>query len=144
MADTRTPSQRRRIMQAVRTKHTGPEMEVRCAAHRLGYRFRLHRKELPGSPDLVFPKLRSVIYVNGCFWHGHGCAKGQLPKSRLDYWQPKIERNRDRDASKAAELRANGWQVMTVWQCETRDRAALEKALVDFLGGPPSAPIAQL
>src|SRR5437899_3214327 len=105
-------------MQAVKTKHTGPEMRLRRALHALGFRFRLHRRDLAGSPDIVLPKWRTAIFVHGCFWHGHGCAKGRPPKSRLDYWLPKIQANRERDMKNERRLREQGWRVLTVWQCE--------------------------
>ena|ERR1051326_453090 len=130
--DTRTPQQRRRIMQSVKSRDTGPELVVRRAAHGLGLRFRLHRCGLPGKPDLVLAKHRVAILVHGCFWHGHGCAKGRLPKSRVEFWGPKIERNRSRDASVIAQLENAGWRVLTVWQCETKDRDALKNRLVRF------------
>ncbi|WP_201864464.1 very short patch repair endonuclease [Microvirga soli] len=138
MVDTRTPEQRRYIMQSVRSKNTGPEMIVRRIAHALGYRFRVHRRDLPGTPDLVFPSRRKAIYVHGCFWHGHGCPKGKLPKSRPEFWIPKIARNKERDADTVAAMEAMGWETLTLWQCETKDRDAVVKALVDFLG-PPGA-----
>lgn len=134
MADTRTAKQRRRIMQAVRGKDTGPEMIVRRMLHRLGYRYRLHARNLPGKPDLVFPARRKAIFVHGCFWHGHGCPKGRLPKSRLDFWVPKIERNRARDTSVLSRLSDLGWQTAVVWQCQTKDQAGLMRSLVNFLG----------
>ncbi|MGO4334915.1 very short patch repair endonuclease [Labrys sp. KB_33_2] len=133
MVDTRTQDQRRRIMQSVKTKNTGPEMVVRRAAHALGFRYRLHRKDLPGTPDLVFPSLRKAIFVHGCFWHGHDCKKGRLPKSRLSYWAPKIERNMERDANAVNALVENGWQVLTLWQCQTTDAEVLEESLKGFL-----------
>lgn len=104
MVDLRTVEQRRKIMQSVGTVHTGPEMVVRRTLFALGYRYRLHRQDLPGKPDIVFAKKRKVIFVRGCFWHGHGCPKGRLPKSRLDYWGPKIERNRQRDRETESAL----------------------------------------
>lgn len=133
MADTRTPEQRRRIMQAVRCKDTKPERIVRRLLHSLGYRYRLHRSDLPGKPDLVFPGRRKAIFVHGCFWHAHGCRRGQPPKSRLDYWLPKLERNRERDAEKRASLESLSWSVLTVWQCETDDSDALAARLCAFL-----------
>lgn len=136
MTDTRTPAQRRAIMQAVRGKDTGPEYAVRRLLHRLGYRYRLHARALPGRPDLVFPGRRKAVFVHGCFWHSHGCAIGRPPKSRLDYWLPKLNRNRERDAANRAQLEALGWSVLTVWQCETRKTDALEAGLLAFLGGP--------
>jgi DNA mismatch endonuclease (patch repair protein) len=122
-------------MQAVRGKDTAPELAVRSLLHRMGYRFRLHRKDLPGTPDIVLPGRRAAIFVHGCFWHGHGCKIGQPPKSRLDYWLPKIEANRERDGHKAAALQAAGWRVLTVWQCEIKDLDVLEARLWNFLGG---------
>ena len=131
--DTRTPEQRRKIMQSVKSKDTGPEMLVRRILHRLGYRFRLHRKDLPGRPDIVLPRHRKVILVHGCFWHAHGCAKGRPPKSRKDYWLPKLQENVRRDRTKLEHLEALGWQVMVVWQCETKDVEVLAARLKDFV-----------
>ena len=133
MADTRTREQRRHIMRSVGVAHTGPEWTVRRLLHGFGYRYRLHRKDLPGRPDLVFPGRRKAIFVHGCFWHAHGCRYGRPPKSRLDYWLPKLERNRRRDAEKRAALEALRWRVLVVWQCETRDLAALATRLRAFL-----------
>lgn len=133
MVDTRTKEQRRRIMQSVRGKDTGPEWTVRRLLHGLGYRYRLHCKDLPGKPDLVFPKRNMTVFVHGCFWHAHGCRYGRAPKSRLDYWLPKLEQNKRRDAEKIAQLEALGWTVLTVWQCETKDIGALTGKLITFL-----------
>lgn len=133
MPDTRTKDQRRRIMQAVGQKDTGPEMTVRRTLHRLGYRYRLHRKDLPGKPDIVFPGRRKAIFVHGCFWHGHGCRYGRPPKSRPEYWLPKLERNKERDAENVEALKSLGWETLTVWQCETKDIDTLTAELVDFL-----------
>ncbi len=140
--DTRTPEQRRRIMQAVKSRNTGPEMIVRRILHSMGYRYRLHRKDLPGKPDVALISRRKAIFVHGCFWHGHGCPKGRLPKSRLDYWQPKLDNNRERDRRKEEQLRSLGWSVLVIWQCETADLEALTLRLQDFLGnkGVRSAP----
>jgi|SRR5665213_95691 len=132
--DTRTPEQRRRIMQSVRTADTGPEMTVRRLLHGMGYRYRLHDRRLPGRPDLAFTIRRKAIFVHGCFWHGHECAKGQPPKSRLDYWLPKIEANRARDKRNAGDLNAMGWAVCVVWQCQVRDTDGLRDRLTAFLG----------
>lgn len=135
MADNRTPEQRRRIMQSVQTRNTGPELSVRRILFNLGYRYRLHRRDLPGSPDIVFPGRRKVIFVHGCYWHGHGCAKGRLPKSRLEYWGPKIEANRARDKRNRRDLKATGWSALTVWQCETaKFPLRLIHRLTQFLG----------
>jgi len=138
MADTRTLEQRRRIMQSVGQKDTAPEIAVRRVAHALGYRYRLHRKDLPGTPDLVFPSRRKVVFVHGCFWHGHGCSKGRLPKSRPEFWIPKINRNRARDGAAERALRELGWESLTLWQCETKDLEAMKDKLVGFLEGRES------
>ncbi len=121
-------------MQAVKAKDTSPEMLVRKLLHADGYRYRLHLKTLPGKPDLAFPARRKVIFVNGCFWHGHECNKGKLPKSKLDYWEPKIRANRERDARKNQELAADGWEILTIWQCQTKDIEELRARLWSFLG----------
>lgn len=134
--DTRTPEQRTRIMRSVRTKDTGPEQKVRKLLHGLGYRYRLHDKRLPGKPDIVFPARRKVIFIHGCFWHGHGCLKGKLPKSRIDYWEPKIAANRSRDFRVAEQLSRAGWRSLTVWQCETSEKQVLSEHLIKFLGVP--------
>lgn len=122
-------------MSSVRNKNTAPEVVLRRALHSLGYRFRLHRKDLPGSPDIVFPSRRKAIFVHGCYWHGHGCRWGKLPKSRLDYWTPKIEANRARDARRVDEMLRLGWAPMVVWQCELRNPDATVQRVVDFLDG---------
>jgi DNA mismatch endonuclease Vsr len=132
---------RRRNMQANKGKDTKPEMTVRQLLHRLGYRYRLHRRDLPGRPDLVFPSRRKVIEVRGCFWHGHGCFPlGQLPKSRTDYWGPKIAGNKARDARNMAALQAAGWDALEIWEC--RARAAPEEVAAEVMRflGPVSAP----
>jgi DNA mismatch endonuclease (patch repair protein) len=101
----------------------------------MGYRFRLHRKDLAGTPDIVLPRFGAAIFVHGCFWHGHGCKIGRLPRSKLDYWQPKIGANRERDERKAQTLRGQGWRVLAVWQCELKDEAALAARLRRFVEG---------
>ncbi len=123
-------------MQAVKTEDTGPELAVRRVLHSLGFRYRLHPKNLPGHPDIAMPGRRKIIFVHGCFWHSHDCRKGHAPKSRLDYWEPKLRANRERDAAKAEQLRALGWDVLNVWQCETDDKEALKSKLIDFVTGP--------
>jgi DNA mismatch endonuclease (patch repair protein) len=120
-------------MQSVRARNTGPEIAVRSLLHKLGYRFRLHRKDLPGTPDIVFPSRKKAVFVHGCFWHGHDCSKGKLPKSRTDYWGAKITRNRERDSEVDSRMCQIGWTVLTVWQCELRDADALTKKLTEFL-----------
>jgi DNA mismatch endonuclease (patch repair protein) len=134
--DTRTPEQRRRIMRAVKSKDTGPELTVRRLLYSLGYRYRLHRKGLPGSPDIVFVGRKKAIFVHGCFWHGHGCVKGRLPKSKLDYWQPKLEQNINRDRTKVEQIESLGWQSLIIWQCEMKDLDVLRNQLRIFLDGP--------
>lgn len=133
------PKTRSEIMRAVRRENTGPELVVRKAAHRLGLRFRLHRKDLPGTPDLVFPKHRTCVFVHGCFWHRHpGCKKASTPKTRRDYWLPKFDRNVERDREKEDALRRLGWRVVTIWECETRDPEELERRLREAFSLPPA------
>jgi DNA mismatch endonuclease (patch repair protein) len=132
--DTLSLAERSERMARVKGKNTKPEMVVRKLTHGLGYRFRLHRKDLPGTPDLVFPGRKKAIFVHGCFWHRHqGCSLARLPKSRLDFWIPKLEGNRNRDKRKQRELRRAGWDFITIWECETKDRAALCKKIDKFL-----------
>lgn len=133
MADKLTPERRSANMAKIRAKDTKPEMLVRRMVHALGARYRLHRKDLPGKPDLVFGPRRKVIFVHGCFWHLHSCRAGRIPTSRRDYWEPKLTRNRERDEAACAALEADGWQVLVIWECETKDPAALEQRLRDFL-----------
>lgn len=121
-------------MARIGPRDTKPEMVVRRLLHAIGRRFRLHRRDLPGTPDIVFPKSRKAIFVHGCFWHRHeSCAKATTPKTRVEFWQEKFDRNMARDKRKEAELRAVGWDVTTVWECETRDLVALEIRLRDWL-----------
>ncbi|NQV48254.1 MAG: DNA mismatch endonuclease Vsr [Rhodospirillaceae bacterium] len=136
MVDRVSPEIRAKIMASVRTKNTGPELAVRRIVHGLGYRFRLHRKDLPGSPDLVLPGRRKVIFVHGCYWHGHGCRWGRLPRSRLEYWTSKIEGNQARDKRNRRDLRRAGWKALSVWQCELRKPDALVRKLCVFLSNP--------
>ena len=129
-----TPELRSRIMRAVKGSDTAPEVAVRRMLHRLGYRFRLHRKELPGKPDIVFGKLRKVIFVHGCFWHGHTCARGaRMPKANAEYWVNKIGRNVARDAQHLLALKDAGWRTAIVWECELRDQPKLQRRLENFL-----------
>jgi DNA mismatch endonuclease (patch repair protein) len=110
---------RSKNMRQIRSKNTKPEVLLRSLLHKAGYRFRLHRKDLPGKPDIVFPGRRKVIFVHGCFWHQHpGCREGRLPGTRPDYWRPKLERNVERDTAAIEQLRELGWKVLTVWECE--------------------------
>ena len=124
---------RSKIMSSVRTRNTKPELILRYMIHRLGYRYSLHRKGLPGRPDLVFVSRRKIIFVHGCFWHGHRCRYGRLPKSRLEYWRPKIGKNRERDAYQLRLLQTMGWRTLVVWQCELKDEAKLIARLIGFL-----------
>jgi len=135
VADRVTPEVRSRIMSRIRSKDTKPEMLVRSAAHALGYRYRLHRKDLPGKPDLTFPSRRAIVFVNGCFWHRHECDSGRrTPKTNAEFWRTKFERNVERDGRNVAELKAMGWRVMTVWECDLEDPEALDRRLIEFLG----------
>lgn len=133
--DTISPERRSENMRRIKSKGTKPELIVRRTAHRLGYRFRLHRKDLPGNPDLTFPGRSKVIFVHGCFWHQHsGCKHGRPPRSRPEYWGPKLTRNVERDQRREAELISMGWSVLTIWECELEDNVNLEERLVCFLG----------
>jgi DNA mismatch endonuclease (patch repair protein) len=129
-----TPERRSFIMSKVGQKDTKPELLLRRALHRLGYRYRLHRRDLPGSPDIVFPGRRKVVFMHGCFWHGHGCKWGRLPKSRQEFWKSKIETNRERDRKTLIDLSAAGWEAYVVWQCELRDIDAAVARVEEFLG----------
>ena len=122
-------------MRQIRSKDTKPEVLLRRLLHAQGYRFRLHRKDLPGKPDLVFPSRKKAIFVHGCFWHQHpGCREGRVPGSRPEYWEPKLARNQQRDAAAQAALKEQGWHCLTVWECELKDAATVMKNVTDFLG----------
>ncbi|GFM59776.1 very short patch repair endonuclease [Pseudomonas cichorii] len=132
--DKLAPEHRSWLMSRVSSKDTKPELVVRRLVFAMGYRYRLHYKQLPGSPDLVFTKRKKAIFVNGCFWHGHaGCRYGRLPKSRVEFWQAKIGRNRERDRENIASLEARGFEVLTVWQCELKEIEILAKKLNEFI-----------
>lgn len=121
-------------MRSVRQKHTSPELEVRRALHALGYRFRLHRKDLPGRPDIVLPKHRTAVFVHGCFWHRHsGCSKSTTPKTRHEFWNAKFERNKARDAESVRALENMGWKVGVVWECEAHDPKTLNAKIKEIL-----------
>ena len=121
-------------MSRVRGRDTQPELTVRRLLHRIGFRFRLHRKDLPGHPDIILPKHRAAIFVHGCFWHGHpGCRRSVRPTSNEAFWNTKIDRNIERDAQAQNELALRGWRVLVIWQCETRDPFSLEARLRGFL-----------
>lgn len=137
MTDKLTKYRRSRNMAAIRSKDMKPEMIVRSAVYRLGYRHRLHVKGLPGKPDLVFRSRKKVIFVHGCFWHQHpkkSCKDGRAPKSNLGYWAGKLARNVARDARNLAVLKAMGWKVLVVWECETKHSAVIALRLSKFLG----------
>ena len=132
--DVFDPEKRSAVMRRVKGKDTTPELKVRKALTRLGARYRLHRKELPGKPDIVMAGRRLAVFVHGCFWHGHDCARGsRVPKQNRDYWTAKVGRNVARDARSRAELEAQGWRVETLWECELKDAAALETRLKALL-----------
>lgn len=129
-----TPEQRSAVMRAVKGRDTGPERRVRRLAWAIAPGYRLHRGDLPGKPDIVYVARRRVIFVHGCFWHGHDCARGaRAPKANAAYWSAKIARNRARDARVRAELAALGFRVLVVWECELRDEAAVRRRLARFL-----------
>ncbi len=136
MADDRpteasVSSARSRNMAAIRGRNTSPELKIRSLLHHLGFRFRLHRRTLPGSPDIVLPRHRTVVFVHGCFWHRHpGCRYTTTPKTRADFWAKKFEQNKERDQRQQMQLRELGWSVMVVWECELQDMASLMERLV--------------
>ena len=134
MTDIYEPRKRSEIMSRIRGRGTKPELIVRRIAHRLGFRFRLHRKDLPGRPDIVFPRHRAVIMVHGCFWHRHpGCKHASNPKTRESFWKSKLEENVARDRRNETALRDLGWRVMVVWECETKDLEAIAARIKSFL-----------
>ncbi len=135
--DILTAAQRSERMALIRSKDTRPELIVRRFLHRLGYRYRLHRRDLPGVPDLVFSARKAVLFVHGCFWHAHDdCKVAHRPESRSTYWAEKFERNKARDRRNEEALRLLGWNILTVWECETKDLYTLECRLTAGLGPP--------
>ncbi len=146
MVDNLSPKDRSWCMSQIRSEGMKPERLVRSMVHRLGYRFRLHRRGMPGKPDLVLPRYRTVIFVNGCFWHWHpdpGCPIAGLPKTNLGYWEPKLTRTRIRDREHTASLEAEGWRVLTVWECYLRSLDGVVCRIREFLDSGKSAiPIA--
>jgi DNA mismatch endonuclease (patch repair protein) len=135
VTDVYPPEKRSAVMRRVKGKDTSPELWVRKALTRLGARYRLHRADLPGKPDIAMPGRRLALFVHGCFWHGHDCARGsRVPKQNRDYWVGKVERNRARDAKTREALAALGWRVETIWECELKDKAALAGRLREMLG----------
>lgn len=138
MSDVFTPQKRSAVMRRVKGKDTSPELAVRKALTALGARYRLNRKNLPGSPDIVMPGRRLAVFVHGCFWHGHDCARGaRVPKTNREYWTAKIARNVARDARAAAELAAAGWRVETIWECDLKEAGALRARLQELLAKNP-------
>ena len=126
-------------MRAVKSKDTGAEIIVRRILHGAGYRYRLHRKDLPGKPDLVFPGRRKVVFIHGCFWHQHpGCSRADKPSSNTEYWTKKLNANTERDARNVSSIIDKGWQVMVVWECCTKNKQELLRQLTDFLDGGTS------
>jgi DNA mismatch endonuclease (patch repair protein) len=137
MTDKLTPERRSQNMRRIKSTSTKPELIVRKLVYGLGYRFRLHAKELPGKPDIVFRRQRKAIFVHGCFWHSHPdpkCRDARVPKSNTDYWLPKLARNVQRDAENVADLKTKGWQTLVIWECQTKDLAELRRHLHQFLG----------
>lgn len=141
MADRLSREQRSENMRRIKNRDTKPELVVRRLVHGLGYRYRLHRKDLPGKPDLAFGPRRKVIFVHGCFWHQHdsaNCPDGRKPKSNIDYWGPKLSRNIKRDTENQKRLRELGWGVLVLWECETKNLELLKERLQGFLNSPPT------
>lgn len=137
---SQTDPARSAVMRSVRSQDTAPELFVRGILHRLGYRYRLHNKRLPGKPDIVFAGRKKVIFVHGCFWHGHLCARGcRVPQGNRDYWVAKVARNRDRDTRNSDALNSQGWRTLIVWECETAKSEELVSRLIAFLQLPPSS-----
>ena len=131
MADRISSAKRSGNMRAIKAKHTSPEKRVRSVAHSLGLRFRLHRKDLPGSPDLLFPSRRTALFVHGCFWHRHqNCPRATTPKTNIEYWNRKFRDNIERDRRNRKKLEEAGWKVLVIWECETKNRESLEIFLV--------------
>lgn len=132
---TQPPSEARsRTMRAVKSRDTVPEMIVRRMVHAMGKRYRLHRADLPGKPDLTFPRLKKIIFVHGCFWHGHYCKRGaRQPKDNADYWKQKISRNKERDAKVQETLQSMGWNIMVIWECELKNKEGLTETVKSFL-----------
>lgn len=136
MADRITPETRSRNMAAIRSGNTKPELKVRQFLHSCGFRFRLHRRDLPGKPDITLPKFRTVVFVHGCFWHLHGCRNTVIPKTRTDWWTSKLEGNRVRDEHNRIRLEALGWHVIIVWECEI-SLERLERLAIEIARRPP-------
>ena len=135
------PGQRSAHMAKIKSKNTKPELLLRKALHALGYRYRLHDKKLPGKPDLVFPSRKKVIFVNGCFWHGHDCPVGsRLPKSNTEFWRDKRTKNQARDRRQLTQLDAMGWQSLVVWECDVKPSQGVPAQVTEYLGKSPKMP----
>jgi DNA mismatch endonuclease (patch repair protein) len=142
MTDVFDAAKRSQVMARVKGRDTAPELKVRKLLTAMGARYRLHRKDLPGAPDIVLPGRRLAIFVHGCFWHGHDCARGaRVPKQNRDYWEAKIGRNRARDQRTRGELEALGWRPLTLWECELKDAAELKTRLAGVLAAPQDQPV---
>jgi DNA mismatch endonuclease, patch repair protein len=134
VTDKLTPERRSENMSRIRSRDTSPELIVRRLVHAMGYRFRLHVASLPGKPDIVLPRLKSIIEVRGCFWHQHsGCIDSHIPKSRRGYWKPKLDRNCTRDRVNGRELRRLGWRICVIWECEAKNPAKISRRIARFL-----------
>lgn len=136
VTDTLTPAERSRRMSLIRAKNTKPELFVRRLVHGMGYRYRLHAADLPGTPDLVFRRRKCAIFVHGCFWHRHpdpGCKVARLPKSREEFWTIKLSRNRERDVAQVEALENTGWRVLTIWECQLKETSKLKENIRRFL-----------
>lgn len=131
--DTISPEERSALMARIRSKNTKPELAVRSLLHRMGYRFRIHRRDLPGSPDIVLPRHKKIVLVHGCFWHGHTCQLASKPKSNAIYWSEKIIKNKARDERNLKALQRAGWNVLELWECEVRKFEGIEDRLENFL-----------
>ncbi|MFI4940376.1 MAG: very short patch repair endonuclease [Burkholderiales bacterium] len=144
MSDVHSAAIRSKNMRAIKNKDTRPEILIRQALHARGLRFRLHVKTLPGTPDIVLPKFKAVVFVNGCFWHGHKCPLCKIPKTRADFWQTKIKSNHERDIISASKLTAEGWRIAIVWECALKGRQKLTfDVLVDRLSQWIADPLIQ-
>lgn len=134
--DRISSDQRSALMSRVKARDTKPELIVRSILHRLGYRYRLHRKDLPGNPDLVFPIRKKVIFVHGCFWHGHNCPRGKRPTTNMEFWEQKLTKNKIRDKNALKMLKSLGWEALVIWECHVNTADVLTNELTRFLGKP--------
>ena len=139
MADLWTKEQRSRVMSRVKNKNTKPEVQVRSMLHRMGYRFRLHRRDLAGAPDIVLPRHRKAVFVHGCFWHNHDCPRGKRPSTRTEFWNAKLDANIERDRANQEALEEKGWRVLTLWECEVKDPDYIQEKLRHFLEDDPQS-----